>query len=295
MKGRYGFNFFDIFVIVFCVVFAFICIYPMWYVLVVSLTPYDKFIQQDVVLLPPFPPDPQYYMGILANPTFKNSLLISAAKTLLATTLTLIVTSMMAYGVSKTHIKGMKLINVLVVLTMFFSGGLIPTYFLYNSLGLIKTFWVMVLPFGLHISYFIIMRNYFSYAVSLELEDAAAIDGANQVTLYFRIVMPLSMSMIAAIGLFVAVAQWNDYYSFMMFVNRPALQPYVWVLRRALTEQSFTQTMTNQAQELLDVPCVPPFALRMATIVCAMVPIMCVYPFLQKHFAKGILLGAVKG
>ena len=200
----------------------------------------------------------------------------------------------MAYAVSKVHIRGMKLINALVVFNLFFAGGLIPQYMLYKSLHLTGNFWVMVLPGTLNISYFIIMRNYFSFSVSRELEDAAMIDGCNEVGIFFRIVMPLSRGMIAAVTLFIAVINWNDYYNYMMFIgNKTKLQPFAWVLHRMLTDKSLMNQVRNGAASLgFTLP--PPMALRMATIICATLPIVIIYPFIQPYFTKGMTLGAVK-
>ena len=294
MKQAIGFNFYDVFVVLFCVIFAIICFYPMWYVFVASITPYEQFVKGGTLLWPNGGIDFQYYQVIFNNASFVSSLWISASKTVIGTLMCLIITSTMAYAVSKAYVPGMKLLNVLTVFTMFFGGGLIPTYILYIRLKLIRTYWVMVLPYGLSITYFIIMRNYFSYSVSKELEEAARIDGCNDVKVFFRVILPLSKPMLAAVGLFIAVSFWNDYYSYMMYIaTKPALQPFAWVLRRVLTESSMISQMRNGAADFADqLP--PPMALRMATIICAMTPIMCVYPFLQKHFAKGVMIGAVK-
>ena len=238
--------------------------------------------------------DLQYYKTIFSNSSLVNSMWISVSKTVIGTVLSLLVTSTMAYAVSKSYVKGMKLLNVLVVFNLFFSGGLIPQYLLYMDLGLIRNYWVMVLPGALNITYFIIMRNYFSYSVPTELEEAARIDGCNDISVFFRVIIPLSKPMLAAVGLFIAVIQWNDYYQYMVFIaSKPQLQPFAWVLRRILTDQTMMSQVRNGAMSLgAQLP--PPMALRMATIICAMLPIMCVYPFLQKHFAKGMMLGAVK-
>ncbi|MFD5224263.1 carbohydrate ABC transporter permease [Microbacterium sp. NPDC058342] len=288
------FNWFDVLVLLLTVTFALICFYPMWYVFVASITPYDDFIRDKIMFLPPADPDFQYYKAIFSTPVFAQSLFISVIKTVLGTVLSLLITSMMAYAVSKVHVKGMKVINALVVFNLFFTGGLIPEYMLYNDIGMLRTFWVMVIPGALNIVYYIIMRNYFSYASSKELEEAARIDGANEVRLFFMIVMPLARPMLAAVGLFIAVIHWNDYYSYMMFVsNQPDLQPFAWILRRTLVDPSMMNQVRNEAMAV-GMPAIPPIGLRMATIIVALLPILMVYPFLQKHFAKGILIGAVK-
>ena len=294
MQQAIGFNFYDVFVVGFCVIFALICFYPMWYVLVAYVTPYEQFVKGGALLWPNGGVDFQYYRMIFENSSFVTSLWISASKTVLGTLLSVLVTSTMAYAVSKVYVPGMKLLNVLTVFTMFFAGGLIPTYMLYMEMKLIRTYWVMVLPYGLSITYFIIMRNYFSYSVPRELEDAARIDGCNDVRVFFQVILPLSKPMLAAVSLFIAVGFWNDYYSYMMYIaTKPTLQPFAWVLRRVLTDSAMMSQMRTGAVDIgAQLP--PPMALRMATIICAMLPIMCVYPFLQKHFAKGVLIGAVK-
>ena len=294
MRQHLGFNFYDVFVVIFCVLFAVICFYPLWYVLIASVTPYEVFVKGGALLWPSGGIDLQYYKMIFNNSSFVTSLWISASKTVIGTALSMLITSTMAYAVSKEHVPGMKSLNVLTVFTMFFSGGLIPTYILYMNIHLIRTYWVMVLPYGLSITYFIIMRNYFAYSVPKELEDAARIDGCNDILVFFRVILPLSKPMLAAVGLFIAVGFWNDYYSYMMYVaNKPQLQPFAWVLRRVLTDTSMMSQLRSGALSVgAQLP--PPMALRMATIICAMLPIMCVFPFLQKHFAKGVLIGAVK-
>lgn len=293
MIQRFGFNFYDVFVLIFCIGFALVCVYPMWYVVVASVTPYSEYIKGGLMLWPTSL-DLQYYEAIFNTETFINSMWISVSKTVLATALSVIVTATMAYGVSKIHVKGMKFINALVVFNLFFSGGLIPQYMLYKSLNLLRSYWVMVLPGALNITYFIIMRNHYSYSVPHALEEAAAIDGCTEIGVFFRIVTPISKGMLAAISLFIAVINWNDYYSYMMFIsNKTELQPFAWILRRMLTDQTMMQQVRNGAVSLgLELP--PPIGLRMTCIVCAMLPILCIYPFLQKHFTSGITLGAVK-
>ena len=289
-----GFNFYDVFVYAFCIIFALICVYPMWYVLICSITPYEEYIKGGLMLWPTGGVDLQYYQAIFSTKAFTTSMWISVSKTVIATVLSLLVTATMAYACSKTHVRGMKLVNALVVFNLFFTGGLIPQYMLYRDLNLLGSYWVMVIPGALNITYFIIMRNYFTYSVPKELEEAALIDGCTEVGVFFRIVTPVSRSMLAAVALFIAVINWNDYYNYMMFIsNKTNLQPFVWILRRMLVDQSMMNTVRRGAVGLgMELP--PPMALRMATIICAMVPIMCVYPFLQKYFTSGITLGAIK-
>lgn len=293
MLRRFGFNFYDVFVVAFTGIFALVCFYPMWYVAVASVTPYDVFIRDRIMIFPKAF-DFQYYKAIFTLPVFANSIWISISTTVLSTTLTLFVTSTMAYAVSKTHVKGMKVINALVVFNLFFTGGLIPEYMLYKDIGLLKTYWVMVIPGCLNIIYYIVMRNYFSFSVPTELEEAAKIDGCTDIGVFFRVILPLSKPMLAAVGLFVAVLGWNNYYSYMMFItNKPNLQPFAWVLRRTLVDPTMMSQVRTGASQI-GMPSIPPIGLQMTTVVIAILPIICVYPFLQKYFAKGMMLGAVK-
>ena len=164
-------------------------------------------------------------------------------------------------------------------------------------MGMLNTFWALTIPWLLGASNFIIMRNYFVAAVPKELEEAGRIDGANDVTVFFRIIMPLSKPTIAAVFLFEAVANWNDWYSYLIYAQRaPELKPVVWVLKEMLTDPSKAGASGSNIFEMsrmLD--SFPPVGLQMTTIILSMLPIILFYPFLQKYFVKGVLIGAVKG
>ena len=296
--SRLRFNLFDLSVTLFILVFAVICFYPMWYVFVVSITPYQDFIRKEFILLPPLNPTFQYYEGIIVggHEIFLRAMTISITKTGLGAGAGMLITAMLAYGVSKRKIPGARLINYLMVFTLFFSGGLIPLYLLVVRLGMNGTYLALVLPSAfINTGYFIIMRNFFSYTVPPELEDAALIDGANEFSMFFRIIMPISKAMLAAIFLFLAVYHWNDYYSWLIFCREVLIMPFVMLLRQVLEQPTYFfytasgQQFLEEAEEFI-----PPKALVMTTIVLTMVPIMMLYPFLQRHFARGILIGAIK-
>lgn len=288
-------NGFDVFIFVFCVTFAFICFYPLWYVILVSVMPMSEYAKRPIPILPRGTLDFQYYRIMFSNEHFYRSVMVSGAKTVLGTFLAVMATSMMAYGVSKRHVPGMRMVNFMVIMTMYFSGGLMPTYFLYRDIGILKTFWAMVIPMILNVTYYILMRNYFLHELPWELEEAALLDGANQVTAFFRVVVPTSAPMIAAITLFIAVFHWNDWYSYNTYISSvPQLRPLSNMLRDVLKNQNFLQNISLQAEATVGFT-PPPMQLRMTTIVLATLPILIVYPFLQKYFTKGLMLGAVKG
>ena len=252
---------------------------------------------KDFVFAPPRSPSFLYYYSIIVGgrDIFVQTMSVSFLKTFVGSTASVLVTAMFAYGVSKRYVLGTRTLNVLMVFTLFFSGGLIPTYILMIQLRLIDTFWVMVLPWIVNTGHFIIMRNYFSYTVPKELEDAALIDGSSEFRTFFTIVFPISKAMFAAIFLFEAVWHWNDYYSFLIFVKDTSLMPFVYLLRRVLESPGYVMSSATGQRFVEDEGIfLPPRQLVMATIVLAMVPVMMLYPFLQRHFAKGILIGAVK-
>ena len=297
VKGRLGFNLFDVFTVAFIGAFAVLTAYPLWHVLVVSLMPYGEFVRTDFVLLPSLNPDVTYYRAIIigAPEVFMKAMSISVLKTTIGAGGSVVITAMLAYAVSKRQVPGARVINTMIVLTLFFSGGLIPVYLLGVRLVVIGSFAAMILVSGfVNTTYFIIMRNFFSYTVPPDLEDACRIDGANEMTTFFRIILPISKPMVTAILLFLSVYHWNDWVSWLYFVRESPIAPFAVVLRRVL-ERPHTMFHSGTGRSfLVDEGYIPPKQLIYATIVIAVLPIMMLYPFLQRHFAKGILIGAVK-
>lgn len=293
MLTIFGFNFFDVFVYAFCIGFAFFCFYPMWYVFIGSLSEAEKFSTVSFNILPTWPPTLKYYISIITGGAFKRALSVSLFKTLFGASVSVILTAMMAYAVSKEHIKGMKAINFYVIFTMFFSGGLVPTFLLIKGLNMYDTIWALSLPLLMSVGNFVIMRSFFIYTIPQELEEAAAIDGANAVYMFFKIILPISKPTIATVFLFDAVAQWNDWYTYLVYCESPELRPVVQVLRKLLTDPNAVKG--NSLAMLNKFGYLPPLPLKMTTIILAMLPIIVVYPFLQRYFVKGIMIGAVKG
>ncbi|HOJ12621.1 MAG TPA: carbohydrate ABC transporter permease, partial [Clostridiales bacterium] len=234
IRRKIGFNFFDVFIYIFCLSFAFISFYPIWYVFLGSISPYENVTATIMPLIPDFKPTFQYYKHIFARSMFQKALIMSLLKTVLASVGSITVTSMLAYAVSKKHMKGMKFINVMVIFTMFFSGGLIPYYLLMKNLKLLGSFWAMVIPYFFSTYHFIILRNYYSYSIPHALEDAAVIDGANDMILFFRISIPVSMPVIAALLLFETVGHWNDWTGYMIYVDNPRYMPFMYLVQISL-------------------------------------------------------------
>ena len=205
----------------------------------------------------------------------------------------LMVTISLAYGLSKDNLKGKTVITGFVFFTMLFSGGLIPTFILVKGLGLIDSRWAMVLPCLVNTWNLLIMRNFF-YAIPKSLEEAAVIDGANDIQILTKVVLPLSKASIATIGLFYAVSHWNAWFDAMLYINKTPLLPMQNILRNIITAASSIGDLGAEAYNSLDV--VPPSqSIRAATIVITTLPILVVYPFVQKYFVKGVMVGSVKG
>lgn len=294
LRSRFGFNFYDVFVFLFTGIFGLICFYPLWYVFVGSLNPSPTKSVQTLALWPVNGISLDCYRVILVGKVFRRSILISVSKTLLGSTSSIILTAMMAYGVSKVNIKGMKLINFLVVFTMYFGGGLIPFFMLMVNLGLYNSYWVYIIPGLIGAWNFILMRNYFVSSSESALEESALIDGATEFSAFFYIVIPLSMPLLSALFLFTAVGHWNDYTTYLYFVNDNRLMPFIMVLRNLLVDPTVFASLKSGIDVTLMRPTVVATNLKMTTIVVAMLPIMLLYPFLQKNFTKGIMVGAVK-
>lgn len=176
---------------------------------------------------------------------------------------------------------------------MFFTGGLIPTYLTVKDFGLLDNFWVMVLPFSVVTYYIIVARTFFNNSIPEELLEAAQIDGCGNLGCFFRIVLPLSKAVIAVIALWTAVGQWNSYFNALIYLRSPELQPLQLVLRNILISNQTISAMTTgsaavEAKQMADL-------IKYAVIVISSAPIMCLYPFVQKYFNQGVMLGSVKG
>lgn len=209
------------------------------------------------------------------------------------TALNLFFTITMAYGLSKRNLKGRTFLTGFVFFTMLFSGGIIPTFMTVKALGLLDSRWAMVLPSLVNTWNLFVMRNFF-YGIPDSLEEAAVLDGANQFQILTKVVLPLSKASIATIGLFYAVSHWNAWFDAMLYINKTSLLPMQNILRNIITSASSFGDLSSEAYNSMDV--LPPTqSLRAAAIIVTTLPIVMVYPFIQKYFVKGVMVGSVKG
>lgn len=266
--------------------FAVCCFIPFLLVIVYSFTPYDLYLKNHFDLFPERLTLDAYRMVLQYQyiwTGYANTLFITVVGTLLSMCL-LTVT---AYPLSKRDLKGRNFMMTLWIITMFFSGGMIPNYFLIRSMGLLNSLWSLILPGMLGCYNLILMKNYIR-GLPESLEEAARIDGANDLLVLLRIVLPLCAPILATLALFTAVGYWNSYFSAIIYITKRPKWPLQLVLRELLFESGVNEMAS------LDERVSTPFLLKMASIVVASVPIMCVYPFLQKYFMTGLVLGGVK-
>jgi putative aldouronate transport system permease protein len=220
---------------------------------------------------------------------------VSALVTIVGTIISLVLTVIAAYTLSKKEMPGRNIIMTFIIFTMFFGGGLIPYYLTVKGIGLYNSYWVMILPSAISTYYVWIMLSFFR-DFPLSLEESARIDGAGDFTILVRIVIPTSLPVLASISLFYAVDRWNDWYSPMLFLTDSAKYPLQLMLRNMLI--NISQILSNNVgmsavdQAKINIP---QESMQMAAIIIASFPIMAIYPFLQKYFAKGVMVGSIKG
>ncbi|MDQ0873571.1 putative aldouronate transport system permease protein [Paenibacillus sp. V4I3] len=293
MKRSIGDRIFDTANIIVLGIIAIITLFPLYYVFVVSFTDPAEYIQKQGYILFPEKWTLDSYKYLLSTSAFQSATMISGFLATVGTALSLVITAALAYGLSRKRLQGRRLIMLLILITLLFSPGLIPPYLLVRDLGLINSIWSLILPVLTSGWYVILMKSFFD-SIPVELEESAIIDGSTDIGVFFRIVLPLSLPALAAFGLFYAVAYWNTFFSAVLYINDHAKWPLQLVLRNMLIDSS-TQAGGSAAAEMMAEQSIPTETLKMAAVVIATLPILCVYPFLQKHFAKGVMLGSVKG
>lgn len=229
------------------------------------------------------------YKHVLGNPNILRAFLNTIGTVLIGTAFAVCMTMLGAYPLSKKHMRGRGFLLVYVLITMLFSGGLIPFYLLIKNLGLGDSYLVYIVIGALGAFNIFIVKNFYQ-GIPVELEEAAKIDGANEFQVFFRVYLPLSKSIMATIALWISVGKWNDYMTGLLYIDSPQKLLIQNVLRDMLVTAS-TTSGTGADAGMLNLS----ESIKMATVVIAMVPIMCVYPFVQKYFTKGVMLGSVKG
>jgi putative aldouronate transport system permease protein len=232
------------------------------------------------------------YSYILSTDTIFRALGVSIGVTLVGTAISMMLTCLMAYGLTRRDMDGRRIINFLILFTMLFQGGLIPTFLIVKAMGLLDSYFSLIIPTAINAFNLIIMRSFFQN-IPDGLEESAKIDGCNDFGILFKIVVPLSMPAIATISLFYAVNYWNTYFNAVMYMNDAGKWPIQVLLRQIVILASGFSADTSAFNDGYVRP--PEQSVKMAVIIVSTLPILIVYPFLQKYFAKGALVGSIKG
>jgi putative aldouronate transport system permease protein len=268
-------------------------LYPFLYIVTSSLSAFNASASGLSLIPRSFTTD--NYARVLADPLIFSGFRNTILRTALGTALSLLAVFALAYPLSKKYLPNRNLWTGLVVFTMFFSGGLIPSYLLVRGLGLLDKPWALVLPELISAYNLVIVRNYMQ-TIPSSLEESAKMDGANDIAILFRIILPICKPIIATIALWVAVWHWNAWFDCMIYITKPALEVLQLVMRRIVIQGSDQLTeMLGRGMAMDMDQYITPEGLKSATIIVTTFPILCVYPFVQKYFMKGILVGSLKG
>ncbi len=284
----------DIILVVLCLVIVLIVAYPLYYVLIASVSnPYDVYAGKTFLFPSQFTLDG--YKAVFADSSIVTGYINSIKYTVIGTIFSVVMIYLTAYPLSRKDLPGRKFISIFFIITMYFSGGLIPTYLVVKQTGLMNNMWALFLPGGVAVGNMIIVRNFFENSIPKSLVEAAEIDGASKWTVFIKVVVPLSRSIMAVMVVFSMVAYWNDWFTAMIYLPGQAKAPLPLVLRNILIKSSASASQAstisggyaelNKLTELL----------KFSSIIVAAVPMLVFYPFVQKYFEKGFMAGAVKG
>lgn len=290
MIRKWRFDAVDIFVVILLTFWMFLIIIPFVNAISISFATQKEYVDNPLMLFPSQPTLQSYEMLFNDYRTwtgFRTSFLL----VLVGVPLNMLLTTVLAYGTSRGDYPGKRIIIGGILFTMLFNGGIIPLYLQMKELGLTNTIWSVVLAGTVNVFYFVIMRNYFQ-SLPESLIESARLDGAGEGRILFHIILPLSKPIIATLTLFYLVDRWNEWYNALIFIRDTEMQPLQLVLRSIVMESSIVNNVTSAAamEQMKNFD----MGVKMAAVIVTILPVMCVYPFLQKHFAQGVMVGAVK-
>ena len=290
MKKRKRLDAFEVVNYIFLTLLIIIIVYPFVYVLVNS---FNALSSHRPSFFWPEQPTLLTYQTVFRDGSLLSAFLVSVCRTVVGTVYTLAVTSMCSYAMSKKYLKFRAIYMVLFTIPSFFNGGMVPVYLNLRNLGLLDTFWIYILPAGFSFFYRVLMVSAFR-AIPESLEEAALIDGAGFFQVFIRIILPVSLPTMATVALYAAVGQWNAWYDTMFYTNKKSLQTLSSVLMRIVRENNLGD-MNSELTSDMENRSFNPEGIKMATMVVSVLPIIFIYPFLQKYFVKGIMVGSIKG
>ncbi len=296
VKTSYADKIFDIINVIVMIILLVIFVWPLWFIVIASVSNPNEVWNGNVLLWPKGFTTAAYeavieYKSIWIG--YRNTIFY----TVVGTMINLVMTVCAAYPLSRKDFMPRNFFMFMFMLTMYFGGGLIPTYLIVNKLGMINTVWAMMIPGACSIYNVIITRTYFINSIPGSLKDAAELDGANSFQYLVKVVLPLSKPIIAVIALYYAVGHWNDYFTALIYINKTGLMPLQSFLRDLLMSNKLTMgnsmggldAATAEAKMQLSQ------TLKYSAIIVSTVPVLCIYPFIQKYFVKGVMIGSVKG
>ena len=291
VKQSKGDMIFTGFVYIILIMIGIITLFPFLEVVFNSLLSSKELVESaKSILAIPKHPTLDNYKYVLNGDRIYNAYGITIFRTIVGTLLNMVITVLTAYPLSKKFLPGRSVFMQIFFFTMIFSGGMIPTYLVVKMFGLIDTIWALIIPSLLNVYNMIIMRTFFE-GIPEELEDAAKIDGCSEWKTLLKIVLPVSKPALASIGLFYAVWHWNSFFDVVLYITKREL----WPLQTLLREVVLTMSMAELNASMADLATPPSSSVIAATVMVSTIPILVVYPFLQKYFVKGVMIGAVKG
>jgi len=281
----------DLIMILIIIILCLTCVLPFVHLLSKSISDNSSVLAKQVYFLPKglnF----EAYTAIFKDGQLTHSMLYSVMVTAIFTLLGLITTVMAAWPLSRKRLKGRVVFTFIIMFTMYFGAGLIPTYLLYSRLNLLNTMWVLILPLIFAPYNFLIMKTYFQSNIPDSLEESAYLDGATNTQILIRIVLPLSKPILATISLFLAVGRWNAYQDSKFFITKKSLHMIQYLLSMMVLSASESERISISEASLVTTT---PEVIQAAAIMFVSIPVLCIYPFVQKYFVKGIMIGAIKG
>ena len=284
----------DIILVAICLFIVFLVAYPLYYVLVASVSnPHDVYAGKTFLLPSGFTLDG--YKAVFADKSIITGFLNSVKYTVVGTVFSVLMIYLSAYPLSVKSLPGRKFLSIFFIITMYFGGGLMPTYLVVRDTGLIDTIWAMFIPGGVGVSNMIIVRNFFEHSIPKEMIEAAEIDGCSKWTTFIKIVVPLSKSIMAVMVVFSMVAYWNDWFTALIYLPGKENAPLPLVLRNILIKSSASASQAGmisggyaELSKLTEM-------IKFSSVIVAALPMLIIYPFVQKYFEKGMMAGAVKG
>ncbi|MDD6441055.1 MAG: carbohydrate ABC transporter permease [bacterium] len=284
----------DIILVAMCLVIVFLVAYPLYYVLIASVSnPYEVYAGKTFLFPSGFTLDG--YKAVFVDKSIVTGYLNSIKYTVVGTIFSVVMVYITAYPLSVKDLPGRKFLSIFFIITMYFGGGLIPTYLVVKNTGLMDSMWALILPGGVAVSNMIIVRNFFENSIPKEMIESAEIDGASKWTTFIKIVVPLSRSIMAVMVVFSMVAYWNDWFTALIYLPGQEKAPLPLVLRNILIKSSASASQAStisggyaELNKLTEM-------IKFSSIIVAAAPMLAIYPFVQKYFEQGFMAGAVKG